>query len=242
MRYEDLPRFNSPEWLSLDSFDGELWKDIEGYDGIYQVSNYGRIKSLERDVMRCDGRSFHFTQRILKYKKARGYNCVGLSDGNVTKYRRVHRLVGFAFVPNPEDWPQMNHKDENPHNNMASNLEWCTQKYNVNYGNHNKKLSESKKQKFKKDAEFAERMRRIAAEIHKKESWKIAQRKSQRMNSKCKVVVQLSLDGRLIEKYHSLSEASRRTGIHAQNIGQVCLKRKKQSGGFRWEYQTNKAQ
>lgn len=238
MRYEELPKHNTLQWLSLDSFDGELWKDIEGYEGTYQVSNYGRIKSLERKVIRCDGKSFYFAQRILKYKKARGYDCVGLSGENETKYFRVHRLVAFAFIPNPNDLPQINHKDENPHNNMAVNLEWCTPSYNLNYGNHNKNLSESKKRKYREDKDFAEKMRRINAERCKKESWKIAQRNAQRVNSNCKPVIQLSLSGEFIAKYHSTSEAFRQTGIPCQNIGQVCLKRIRQAGGYIWRYIT----
>ena len=238
MRYEDLPKYNTEEWLSLDSFDGEVWKDISGYEGIYQVSNYGRVKSLERIVKRYDGRGFHFSQRILKYKKSREYDSVGLSDGYKTKYFRVARLVGFAFIPNPENHPQINHKDENTHNNMVSNLEWCTNVYNLNYGSHNKRVSESKKRRFREDKEFAERFRQMIRENCRKESWKIAQRNSQRMNSNCKPVIQLSLDGIFITKYHSASEASRQTGICSQNIGQVCLNRKRQAGGYVWKYIT----
>lgn len=238
MKYEELPKYNTPQWLSLDNFDGELWKDIDGYEGIYQISNYGRIKSLERDITRCDGRTIHVSQRILKYKKARGYDCVGLSDSNNTKYFRVHRLVGFAFIPNPYNAPEMNHKDENPHNNMAENLEWCTSTYNSNYGNHNKKLSESKKRRFKEDIEFAKRMRSALLECRKKESWKIAQRESQRNNSNCKPVLQFSLDGKFLKQYRSANEASRQTGLYSQNIGQVCLGKIHQSGGFIWKYAT----
>jgi hypothetical protein len=239
MKYEDLPKYNTPEWLSLDSFEGEVWKDVEGYEGIYQISNYGRVKSLERNIKRSDGGSFYFAQRILKYKKSRGYDSIGLFKGRKEgKYFRVARLVGAAFIPNPENKPQINHKDENRHNNMASNLEWCTCKYNSNYGNHNKNLSESKKRRYKEDSEFAEKMRRVLAENHKKESWKIAQRKAQMVSSNCNPVIQLSLDGKFIKRYHSQSEAYRQTGIPVQNIGQACLKRIRHAGGYKWEYQT----
>lgn len=239
MEYEKLPKYNTPQWLSINSFVGELWKDIGGYEGIYKVSNYGRIMSLERDVRRRDGISFHFKQRIVKYKKARGYDCVGLSNENVIKYFRVHRLVAIAFIPNHENLPQINHKDENPHNNMVSNLEWCTASYNLNYGNHNKNLSDARKRKFKNDFEFAQKMRKILSESRKKESWKIAQRKSQLVNSNCKKVLQYSLNGDFIREYHSTQEAYRQTGIYSQNIGQVCLGRKHKAGGFIWKYKVS---
>ena len=93
----------------------EIWKDIKGYEGLYQVSNMGRVKSLKR--ISFDGRRIE--EKILKYKRAgRGqYQCVGLYKNNTSKYKTIHRLVAEAFVPNPNNLPQVNHKDENPKNN-----------------------------------------------------------------------------------------------------------------------------
>ena len=100
----------------------EIWKDIEGYEGLYQVSNLGRVKSLRRNI-------------ILKNKiESNGYERVVLSTNNNPKDYSVHRLVAIAFIPNPNNYPIVNHKDENRTNNCVDNLEWCTQKYNVNYG------------------------------------------------------------------------------------------------------------
>lgn len=104
----------------------EIWKDIEGYEDLYQVSNMGRVRSLRRNI-------------ILRQGIRNGYERVVLSTNNIPKKYSVHRLVAHAFIPNPDNLPQVNHKDENRTNNCADNLEWCTQEYNINYGTGNKK-------------------------------------------------------------------------------------------------------
>lgn len=117
---------------------GEIWKDIQNYEGSYQVSNYGRVKSLSR----VDSRGNKRNEKILKLDKDRqGYKNVYLCKNGKRKFYQVHRLVANAFIPNPNNYPQVNHKDENPSNNNINNLEWCTAKYNCNYGKHKEKLS-----------------------------------------------------------------------------------------------------
>ena len=97
----------------------EIWKDIEGYEGLYQISNYGRILHLKT-------RRFKATQT-----KPNEYVTVVLYKDNIPKYFRVHRLVAIHFIPNLENKPQVNHKDLNPQNNSYSNLEWVTGKENT---------------------------------------------------------------------------------------------------------------
>lgn len=109
----------------------EIWKDILGYEGLYQVSNFGRVKSLKFGK-----------ERILKLIKDKdGYFIVNLYKNKKIKSFRVHRLVAEAFIDNPDNLPQVNHKDENPSNNVVSNLEWCNAKYNINFGTRSKKVS-----------------------------------------------------------------------------------------------------
>lgn len=104
----------------------EIWKEIKDYEGLYWVSNLGRVKSSTKILKnRLSKRGYYI---VTLYKNAKG----------VTK--TVHRLVAKAFIPNPDDLPQINHKDENKLNNNVDNLEWCTAKYNCNYGSHNSKL------------------------------------------------------------------------------------------------------
>lgn len=108
----------------------EKWKDIKGYEGLYQISNLGRVKSLERFT--DDGH--HVMPKILSQSSAKGYLKVGLSKKGKCKTIYVHKLVAEAFIPNVYNLPEINHKDENKENNRVDNLEWCTYYYNIHYG------------------------------------------------------------------------------------------------------------
>lgn len=109
----------------------EQWKDIPQYEGLYQVSNFGRIKSLSR---KSCGRTL--SERILKCSPGKnGYVVTRLYKCGVGKTFRVHRLVAESFVDNKEGFVEINHKDENKANNNADNLEWCSRSYNMTYGN-----------------------------------------------------------------------------------------------------------
>lgn len=115
----------------------EIFKDIAGYEGLYQISNYGNVKSFPRKG--TDTKE----ERILKvYKNKKGYNVVYLYKDNIKKTKQVHRLIAEAFISNPDNLPQVNHKDENKLNNCIDNLEWCTEKYNNNYGTRIKRMIE----------------------------------------------------------------------------------------------------
>ena len=121
----------------------EEWKDIKGYEGRYQISSFGRVKSLN---YRCTGR-----EKILDFKStnSRGYVIAKLCKEGKVKSYTVHKLVAEAFIPNPNNYKEINHRDENKINNHVSNLEWCTRKYNCNYGTRNKRVSKSHKGKTK---------------------------------------------------------------------------------------------
>lgn len=127
----------------------EVWRDIGGYEGVYQISNLGRVKSLHRSILRKNGVKQTFSERILKIKTQKnGYKFINLKcQGKQERTFRLHRLVAEAFIPNPLDLPCINHKDEDKSNNTSDNLEWCTQKYNINYGSHNEKVSSSQGRK-----------------------------------------------------------------------------------------------
>lgn len=112
----------------------EIWKDIEGYEGRYQVSDQGRVRSLNYKKKKG---SIH----IMKTEMARGYLRVMLSKKHVL----IHRLVAEAFIPNPEDLPCINHIDEDKTNNRVENLEWCSYSYNCSYGTRTKKLLATRK-------------------------------------------------------------------------------------------------
>lgn len=107
----------------------EIWKDIPEYEGKYQVSNLGRVKSLQR----CGGTRFYNREYILNnyVNKKNGYVYVYLTKNNKSKNIRLHRLVAQAFIPNPNNYKQINHIDGNKENNCVDNLEWCDSSYNI---------------------------------------------------------------------------------------------------------------
>ena len=114
----------------------ENWKDIKGYEGFYYISDLGRVRSLERDVYSYRGTLInHMEEKILVPNlNNNGYSCVKLCKNGKAKKEYIHRLVATAFIPNPENKPQINHKDEVKINNVVENLEWCSAQENVNYG------------------------------------------------------------------------------------------------------------
>lgn len=133
----------------------EIWKPIEGYEGQYEASNTGYIKSIERDVMRKDGKKYHRKERILKTWVDRGgYLQVSLYDKKRKKKTcKVHRLIGLTFLRTVEGKGEINHIDEDKTNNAVWNLEWCTRKENINYGTRNQRTSKPVAQ-FTKNGEF----------------------------------------------------------------------------------------
>ena len=115
--------------------DDEVWLPIKGYEGYYEVSSLGRVRSLPRVVTLSNGVKRPTPGKVLKQSAyGRGYKAVGLTKNNVPDKRSVHRLVAEAFVPNDEGLPEVNHIDEDKHNNRADNLEWCDRRYNNAYG------------------------------------------------------------------------------------------------------------
>lgn len=120
----------------------EIWKDVKNYEGLYQVSNLGNVKVLDRIVNSAIKNNTKVKRkgRMLKQYIKQGYPQVTLTLNNKRKYCNVHRLVAEAFIPNPNNLPQINHIDENKLNNNVDNLEWCTAKYNCNYGTRNSRI------------------------------------------------------------------------------------------------------
>lgn len=178
----------------------EIWKDIEGYEGLYMVSSLGRVKRLESKKCKHD--------RIITPQNNNGYFRVTLSKyGKVLQYR-LHRLVAEAFIPNPNNYPVVNHKDENKQNNMIwvnedgsidynkSNLEWCTQQYNCNYGGRTEKI----------------------------------------ITKLSKPVLQYNKEGKLLNEWRGTNEAAKKLNLNSRGINTCCLGKIKTSGGYIWKY------
>lgn len=108
----------------------EIWKPVVGYENLYAVSNLGRVKSL-----------FRYKKILKPIVGVQGYLYINLYKEKRHSLKRVHQLVAQAFIPNPNNYPFVNHKDENVINNNVNNLEWCTAKYNCNYGTRIKRIA-----------------------------------------------------------------------------------------------------
>lgn len=131
------------EFIESIRLEGEEWREVVGYEERYIVSNIGRIASLSAPYL-CGYRTCYRKQQLINPRKTGNYYSVVLSDGQ--RHRKsfvIHRIVATAFIPNPNNYPFINHKDENPANNETDNLEWCTQSYNCNYGGHNERMAKT---------------------------------------------------------------------------------------------------
>jgi hypothetical protein len=186
----------------------EIWKDIHGYEGLYQVSNLGRIKSLERVVNRKHNRDLHVAEKILKSGTyPNGYKYARLHRDGKTKNELVHRLVAIAFIENTENLPIINHKDECKDNNSVDNLEWCNHKYNTNYG--------SCIAKMKANANITKRAEKIS-----------------------KHVLQIDINGNVIKEWKSITEAeisiNQKSG--AGNISKCLRGKQPKAYGYIWRY------
>lgn len=205
----------------------EEWRNIQGYEG-YQVSNTGIVRNISKG-------------NILKqYNRSRNklYKAVCIDRKMIS----VHRLVAQAFIPNPNNLPMVNHKDENPSNNCVENLEWCTQKYNMNWNGVMKKVGlklrkteEEKKYNRKKYEEaHKEERRRYMQEYHRKHYIpKRASPKPPGTRTK-KKVSQYTIEGIHIKDYDSIAEAYNDTGI--RHIGCVCNGSRNSAGGYIWKW------
>lgn len=184
----------------------EVWKDIPNYEGLYQISNLGNVKSLK-----------YGKERLLKpVKDGSRYLQVKFYKNGNKKIYLVHRLVALAFLPNPDNLPCINHKDENSLNNMVENLEWCDAKYNCNYGTRNNRINKTK-------------------EINN--SYYVGVQNRKKNNSyNIKPVIQYTKDGVEINRFKSLSEASRQTNISDGSISYCCNDKLKTAGGYIWKY------
>lgn len=188
---------------------GETWKDINGYEGLYQVSNLGRVRSLDKYV-KSKNNSLKFCKGVVLknslYKKS-GYFYVGLHKNGSFVKKTVHRLVAEAFIKNPYNLPCVNHINEVKTDNRVENLEWCTYLYNMLYSN-------------------------VLDKANKNKPWIKATKESIKVCSK--PVIQYTKDGKVISEYKSAVEAERTTGI--KNISTVCNGRRLQAGGYIWKY------
>jgi len=202
----------------------EIWKDIKGFEGYYQISNHGRIKSFKRAK----------NGRVLSVKNGNGwYLTTNLFANGKRVTARIHRLVAEHFIPNPEGKPHINHKDGNKQNNRVNNLEWVTPKENSLHAvKNNPDMIKGMVyyNKYIKPALPKERRKELAKHL-----------KNCNLTTICNPVLQYTLNGKFIAEYPNAKEAEEKTGVCRRNICQVASKEeykpgkiRKQAGGYKW--------
>ena len=243
----------------------ELWKDIKSFEGLYQVSTLGRVRSLDKyiDVKIRNVDKVLKRGKILKpaYDKD-GYLRVSLCKNGKRTNFYVHRLVAEAFIPNPLNLPVINHKDEVKDNNYPYNLEWCTDEYNTNYGTANKRRAEKQSKKvyqydmqgnlIKEWSSVAEAGRNgydhrtISAcclgklKTHQNFIWSYKPIENFNVNNykkktTSKMVYQYDKDYNLIKIWYSAAEAGR-NGFSSAHVSACCLGKRKFHKGFIWSH------
>ena len=189
----------------------ELWKDIEGYEGLYQISSHGRVKSFPRKATRGG---------IVKPSiSTSGYVCTHLSKGGKVRTFQVHRLVAQHFIENPGNLPEVNHIDEDKRNNHVSNLEWCTRLQNVRHGTGVERMAKGHDYKASAAKSAANH---DYAEVARKEA---------------KPLIQFDKEGNVVKRWESLRAAARALGVNGGNISAACNGKQETSYGYVWRYE-----
>lgn len=192
----------------------EIWKDISGFEGYYQVSNLGNVRSVDRYV-RSKGKPALQKGVCMKLQvNHKGYYTVILHKESKPYSKIVHRLVATAFIPNPDNLPQVNHKDTNKKNNEVSNLEWCTNQENQDHAKAHGCYGAFTLKQYKT-------VRKNLLEANRKRK---------------KSVVQMDIYCNEIKEFASIKDAEKETGVNTSKICACCRKRRNTAGGFKWKY------
>lgn len=194
----------------------EIWRDIKGYEGLYQISNEGKVKSLPREwkCARNESGNRHRNEIIMSPQLRLNYYRVRLVKDGVGKNKSVHRLVAETFIDNPDKKPVIDHINGNPIDNRVENLRWCTQEENNGFELHRKNVGKA-----------------LLGRKHSEETIEKIRKKLY------KSVNQYDLDGNFIATYASAKEAAKITNSNYVSICQCCTGRNKTANGYIWKYE-----
>lgn len=233
-----------------------IWENIEEYNGVklvgYQVNNIGQIKSVDRYVnYKNIGKAFKKGQLLKLTLTKDGYYHTTIRNGaNIQVTLNVARLVAYHFLPNPDNLPCINHKDENKTNNIVwinddgsidynkTNLEWCSVAYNNSYGTRTERVREKMNgRKFSEEHRKNLSLGRKGMVLSEKHRKNLSEALKGRYNEKnCKVVLQFDLKGNFIREWPSTMEIHRQLGYDSGCIQKCCNNKYKQSYGYKWKY------
>ena len=189
----------------MENIEKEIWRDVLGYEGLYKVSNLGRIKRLPRFVIFSNGRRRTFCEIISKgHLNSDGYYIINLTKNGISKHKLVHRLVAEAFLPNPNHYSVIHHIDANKTNERADNLMWCSYSFNT-----------------KHSYEFEGRRRPMKGVFGKDNPHSIP-------------IVQISLQGEVLAHFANTAEAARKLNVSHGCITSCIKKRNKTAYGYLW--------
>lgn len=220
----------------------KIWKDIIGYEGLYQISNFGKIKRLVS--IKCNKERFLSITKDRKY----GYCRVMLCKNNKSKRFLIHRLIAEHFIPNPENKPCIDHINGIKDDNRIENLRWCTYKENNNYPIARRNNSESQK-RLRLNSDWVQRNKdaikmamqkddvRRKISLARKRNWANTEYViKQAEKRRTKKVLQYDTNMEFIAEYNSINEAKRNTGVDASSIIRCCNSRAITAGGYIWKY------
>lgn len=234
LKFEELPEINSERWLSLEDFDGEEWKDIECAKGSYMVSNYGRIKSLER-IRNNRYSRVKCTERIRRL----GYNMKGYPSIKLTvnsKYvyiGSIHRLVARAFISNPSNKPQIDHINTIRTDNRVCNLRYVTNRENAYNPITAKKVHDINGRKGIRHHTEATK-NKIREKL--KNGASSGFRQVGELSARSKPIVQLTLEGKYVKEWPCSMQATKELGGH---ISSCCRGERKSAAGYKWMFKTD---
>lgn len=217
--------------LSLENLENEIWRDVVGFEGLYEVSSLGRVKSLNYNHTKQE-------KILCQRKNKNGYLQLILCKDGKRKTCTVHRLVGNAFLENPNNLPCFNHKDENKTNNCVDNLEPCTHKYNLNYKNTQARRIASTDYKEISRKRVASTDYKAIVEKRKIDYKAIAAKMDYKAIAEklSKKVFQYSKNGTLVAVWQSTRECGR-NGFNQRNVSDCCRGKLPHYKGFIWSYQ-----